>query len=84
MIKPTMDRAVKHQDIITISPDRRFGKPCIRDTRITVFDIFEYLAGGMTHEELLEEFPRLTEEDLLACYDYITDEQMVPRRPLVK
>ncbi|MYF26530.1 MAG: DUF433 domain-containing protein [Acidimicrobiia bacterium] len=75
---------MKRQVIITISPDRRCGKPCIRDTRITVFDIFEYLAGGMTHEELLEEFPRLTEKDLLACYDYITDEQMVPRRPLVK
>jgi len=79
-----MDRAVKHQDIITINPDRRFGKPCIRDTRITVFDIFEYLAGGMTHEELPAEFPRLTEEDLLACYDYITDERLVPRRPPLK
>ena len=76
-----MDRVVKHADIITINPNRRFGKPCIRDTRITVFDVFEYLAAGMTHEELLDEFPRLAEEDLLACYDYVTDEQMVPRRP---
>lgn len=76
-----MDSTVTHTDIITINPDRRFGKPCIRDTRITVFDVFEYLAVGMTHEELLEEFPRLTEADLLACYDYVTDERMVPRRP---
>lgn len=75
-------KVVSHRDFITFDSGRRFGKPCIRDTRITVFDVFEYLAGGMTHEELLKEFPRLTREDLLACYDYVTDEQMVPRRPL--
>ncbi len=74
-------RVVKHSEVITFDPDRRFGKPCIRDTRITVFDVFEYLAGGMTHEELFEDFPRLTSDDLLACYDYVTDERMVPRRP---
>ena len=51
-------RVVKHSEVITFDPDRRFGKPCIRDTRITVFDVFEYLAGGMTHEQLLEDFPR--------------------------
>ncbi|MXX45527.1 MAG: DUF433 domain-containing protein [Acidimicrobiia bacterium] len=70
-----------HKKIITIDPNRRFGKPCIRDTRITVFDVFEYLEGGMTHEELLKEFPQLTMDDLLACYDYVADEEMVPRRP---
>ena len=73
---------VNHKDIITFDSNRRFGKPCIRDTRISVFDVFEHLAGGMTHDELLDEFPRLTKEDLLACYDYITDEELVPRLPL--
>lgn len=77
-----MYRVVDHNNVITINPDRRFGKPCIRNTRITVFDVFEYLAGGMTHEELLSDFPDLTEDDILACYSYVTDEQMVPRRPL--
>ena len=76
-----MDSVVTHTDFITINPDRRFGKPCIRDTRITVFDVFEYLASGMTPEQLFDEFPRLAEEDLLACYGYVTDEAMVPRRP---
>lgn len=76
-----MYKVVNHRDLITIDPERRFGKPCIRDTRITVFDVFEYLAGGMTHEELLREFPQLTHDDLLACYDYVSDDTMVPRRP---
>jgi uncharacterized protein (DUF433 family) len=43
-------------DIITIEPGKRSGKPCIRDTRMTVTDVLEYLAGGMTHEQLLAEF----------------------------
>ena len=76
-----MYKVVDHKKIITIDPNRRFGKPCIRHTRITVFDVFEYLAGGMTHEELLKEFPQMTMDDLLACYDYVADEEMVPRRP---
>ena len=76
-----MYKVVDHKKIITIDPNRRFEKPCIRDTRITVFDVFEYLEGGMTHEELLKEFPQLTMDDLLACYDYVADEEMVPRRP---
>ena len=76
-----MYRTVDHRKIITFDPERRFGKPCIRNTRITVFDIFEYLAGGMTHEELLDDFPDLTRDDILACYDYITDEEVILRSP---
>lgn len=56
-----------YHEIITIEPDKRSGKPCIRGTRMTVTDVLEYLAGGMTHKELLEEFPDLTEEDIRAC-----------------
>jgi uncharacterized protein (DUF433 family) len=76
-----MYKTVDHRGMININPEIRFGKPCIRNTRICVFDVFELLAGGMTHEELLEELPSLTPDDLLACYSYITDEHMVPRRP---
>ncbi len=56
-----------YRKIITIEPDKRSGKPCIRGTRMTVTDVLEYLAGGMTHDELLREFPDLTEEDIRAC-----------------
>ncbi len=58
--------------IITIEPGKRSGKPCIRGLRITVQDILEYLAGGMTHEQILSDFPDLTEEDIRACVAYTT------------
>jgi uncharacterized protein (DUF433 family) len=61
--------------IITIEPDKRSGKPCIRGTRMTVTDVLEYLAGGMTHEELLAEFPDLTEEDIRACLAFAADRE---------
>ena len=61
--------------IITIELDKRRGKPCIRDTRMTVTDVLEYLAGGMTHEELLVEFPDLTEEDIRACLAFAADRE---------
>jgi uncharacterized protein (DUF433 family) len=53
-------------DRITITPDVRSGKPCISGTRITVYDILEYMAGGMSNAEILEDFPSLTNDDLLA------------------
>ena len=52
---------------ITIEPDKRSGQPCIRGMRITVRDVLEYLAGGMTVDELLADFPELTAEDVRAC-----------------
>jgi len=55
------------QDRITITPGVRGGKPCVRGTRITVYDILEYLAGGMTEDQILDDFPSLTREDLRAC-----------------
>ena len=54
------------EDRITIEPGKRSGKPCIRGLRITVYDVLEYLAGGMTYEDVLNEFPELTREDILA------------------
>jgi uncharacterized protein (DUF433 family) len=56
-----------YQSIITIEPGKRSGKPCIRGLRITVYDILEYLAGGMTEAEILEDFSELTSEDIKAC-----------------
>jgi uncharacterized protein (DUF433 family) len=61
---------MNYKDIITIEPDKRSGKPCIRGTRMTVQDVLEYLAGGMSEAELLEEFPDLTAEDIRTCLAY--------------
>ena len=61
--------------IITIEPGKRSGKPCIRGTRMTVTDVLEYLAGGMTGEEILAEFPDLTAEDIRACLAFAADRE---------
>lgn len=61
---------MRYQDIITIEPGKRGGKPCIRGMRITVYDIISYLAAGMTEKQILEDFPYLTAEDIQACYAY--------------
>jgi uncharacterized protein (DUF433 family) len=58
---------IDYHHIITIEPDKRSGKPCIRGMRITVQDILEYLAGGMTEAEILEDFSELTADDIRAC-----------------
>jgi len=55
---------------ITITPEIRGGKPCIKGTRITVDDILEYLAGGMTEQELLEQFPSLRPEHIRAAFGF--------------
>jgi uncharacterized protein (DUF433 family) len=61
--------------IITIEPGKRGGKPCIRGLRITVYDVLEYLASGMTHAEILADFPELTEEDIRACLAFAADRE---------
>ncbi|MBS9525533.1 DUF433 domain-containing protein [Litoribacter ruber] len=58
---------------ITIDPKQRSGKPCIRGMRITVYDILSYMASGDTIEEILENFPMLNREDILACLAYAAD-----------
>jgi uncharacterized protein (DUF433 family) len=58
------------KDIITIEPDKMGGKPCIRGLRITVYDVLDYLASGMTSDEILADFPDLTENDLRACLEF--------------
>ena len=64
-----------YRKIITIEPGKRSGKPCIRGMRITVYDVLEYLAAGMTQEEILEDFPYLTKEDILACLAFAADRE---------
>lgn len=64
-----------YSKIITIEPGKRSGKPCIRGKRMTVTDVLEYLAGGMTHQELLAEFPDLTEEDICATLAFAADRE---------
>ena len=54
-------------DIIKISSEKRFGKPCIRETRITVYDVLGWLSAGMTYDDILADFPELTRQDILAC-----------------
>jgi uncharacterized protein (DUF433 family) len=63
----------KYKDIITIEPGKRSGKPCIRGLRITVYDILSYLASGMSIEEVIEDFPSLTKEDIFACLAFAAD-----------
>ena len=64
-----------YRKLITIEPGKRAGKPCIRGMRITVHDVLDYLASGMTHQEILDEFPYLREEDILACLSYAADRE---------
>ena len=66
---------IDYRKIITIEPGKRSGKPCIRGLRITVSDVFGWLASGMSQEEILEDFPELTQEDLLACFAYAADKE---------
>lgn len=61
--------------IITIEPDKRAGKPCIRGLRITVYDVLDYLASGMSVPEILADFPDLTEEDIRACLAFAADRE---------
>ncbi|MEC4812582.1 MAG: DUF433 domain-containing protein [Scytonema sp. PMC 1069.18] len=66
---------MQYQNIITIEPGKRGGQPCIRGMRITVYDVLSYLASGMTYEELLDDFPYLQKEDILACLSYAAERE---------
>ncbi len=64
-----------YSGIITIEPGKRNGKPCIRGLRMTVYDVLEYLASGMTHEQILRDFPSLTGTDIRACLAFAADRE---------
>ncbi|MEM9832289.1 MAG: DUF433 domain-containing protein [Bacteroidota bacterium] len=64
-----------YQNIIKINPKKRFGRPCIRETRITVYDVLAWLSKGMSREEIIEDFPELTEQDINACLAYAAERE---------
>jgi len=61
--------------VITIEPNKRSGKPCIRGLRITVIDVLEYLASGMSEDEIVHDFPDLTVDDVRACLAFAADRE---------
>lgn len=67
--------SASYQSILTLEPGKRSGKPTIRGMRITVYDVLSYLAAGMAHQEILSDFPYLTEEDIRACLSYAADRE---------
>lgn len=66
---------MKHLDRITIDPEVRFGKPCVRGTRITVGEVLGFLAAGGTEIELIEDFPQLSHDDVLACLGFAAERE---------
>jgi uncharacterized protein (DUF433 family) len=64
-----------YSEYITLEPGKRSGRACIRGMRITVQDVLSYLAAGMSHEEILNDFPELTQNDILACLAYAADSE---------
>ena len=67
--------STSYHSIITLEPGKRSGKPTIRGMRITVYDVLSYLAAGMTPQQILADFPYLTEEDIQACLSYAADRE---------
>ena len=66
---------MNYRDIITIEAGKRGGKPCIRGMRITVYEVLDYLASGMSNAEILKDFPDLTAADIQACLAYAADRE---------
>ncbi|MDO8705009.1 MAG: DUF433 domain-containing protein [Sulfuricaulis sp.] len=64
-----------YQHLIAVEPGKRGGQPCVRGLRITVHDVLDYLASGMAIEEILRDFPDLTEEDIRACLAFAADRE---------
>ena len=70
-----MSNPVNYQDVLVIEAGKRGGRPCIRGMRITVYDVLSYLAAGMSREEVLADFPYLTDEDISACLAYAAERE---------
>ncbi len=64
-----------YNHLITLEPGKRSGKACIRGMRITVYDVLSYMAAGMSMDEILADFPALTQEDILACLSYAAERE---------
>jgi uncharacterized protein (DUF433 family) len=66
---------MNYQNLITIEPGKRGGRPCIRGMRITVGDVLGWLAAGMSNLDIIEDYPELTDEDIRACLAYAADRE---------
>lgn len=66
---------MNYQEIITIAPGRRGGRPCVRGMRISVSDVLGWLAAGMSHDDIRADYPELTEDDIRACLAYAADRE---------
>jgi uncharacterized protein (DUF433 family) len=66
---------MNYKEIITIEPGKRGGRPCVRGMRIAVSDVLGWLAAGMTHDQILSDYPELTEDDIRACLAYAADRE---------
>ena len=66
---------MNYADYISVNPNVRFGKPCINGTRISVYDVLSWLASGMSFEEIINDFPQLNKEQILACLSFAADKE---------
>ncbi len=66
---------INYKSIIKRNPNKRFGKPCVRDTRITVYDVLGWLSTGMSFNDIISDFPELTIDDIKACLAYAADRE---------
>ena len=70
-------QVIDYKHYIEVNPDIRFGKPVIKGTRITVYDVLQWLASGMTHEEIIADFPQLNDTHILACLAYAANKERI-------
>jgi len=68
--KRPFEKGMSYKDIITIEPGKRGGRPCVRGMRVAVSDVLGWLAAGMSHEQILSDYPELTQADIRACLAY--------------
>ena len=75
LLATVVEQIMNYQDYITIEPGKRGGKPCIRSTRITVYDVLDWLASGMSEADILDDYPELTRDDIRACLAFAADRE---------
>lgn len=75
MVSARLLHMIDYHKIITIEPGKRGGKPCVRDLRITVYDVLGWLAEGMTKKEIISDYPDLTEDDINACLAFAANRE---------
>jgi uncharacterized protein (DUF433 family) len=68
---------INYKDFIEVNPEIRFGKPVIKGTRITVYDVLQWLASGMSNNEIIRDFPQINEKQILACLAYAANKERI-------